>query len=324
MNQDCAEAMLMHAAKLTLGSSIEFNYRTDPPDGQVDLGPAFMYTPDSEKQTWFSGNNPKNLLADLNRLDKNKVYFIRSGTNDGAGHWQTCYFDHKKSGWMIYSTARNQYQLTDHDQLTEAGNALIVAHGKWGKSAGQYMLLVVECSKQNLVNAANFLYHYRTLGEDKAIEKALEPAETFHEKIQVTQNKHSKLSQSPDRTLGKGVAIEKAPEPTATTHEKIQVAENNLIKMCNIIDTLVNNIKQRNNSSSKTVKLEYIKTQLEDAMESGRLVNEQRIIQQIRGICVKKSRPMHFWSKPKSVNELDTLLSQNNLSQDNLSKSPKR
>nr|WP_237578847.1 hypothetical protein [Legionella pneumophila] len=49
LNQNCAEMMIKKAAQLILGSDLDFAYTRDVQDIQIDLGPAFMFSPDEEK-----------------------------------------------------------------------------------------------------------------------------------------------------------------------------------------------------------------------------------------------------------------------------------
>ncbi|HHU0080395.1 TPA: Dot/Icm T4SS effector deubiquitinase RavD, partial [Legionella pneumophila] len=48
LNQNCAEMMIKKAAQLILGSDLDFEYTRGVQDIQVDLGPAFMFSPDEE------------------------------------------------------------------------------------------------------------------------------------------------------------------------------------------------------------------------------------------------------------------------------------
>ncbi len=183
-NQDCAEAMLTKATQLVMEKSLQFCYEENVLDSQVDISPAFLFSPDEQKQLWFSGDNEKNLENDLNELDKDKVYFLRTGTNAGAGHWQTLYFDKMRKGWINYSTEVNTYQLTENNALTKLGiEGLICPYANWGSAKDQYVFLLVEASPQNLINAANYLYDFRLTGPEKADEKLGNPQENFYEAL---------------------------------------------------------------------------------------------------------------------------------------------
>ncbi|AMP88338.1 TPA: hypothetical protein F7Z80_10410 [Legionella pneumophila] len=170
LNQNCAEMMIKKAAQLILGSDLDFEY-THVQDIQIDLGPAFMFSPDEEKTLWVSGNNQESLEKDLATLNKSGVYFFRTGTQGGAGHWQTLYYEATKSGWVSYSSQSNHFQVTDSNgKLTASGHGLLVPHAKWGKENGNYAYLLVNASAQNIIHAANFVYTFRTQSEDAAIQ----------------------------------------------------------------------------------------------------------------------------------------------------------
>lgn len=189
LNQNCAEMMLIKAAQLVLGQELIFQYTNPVPDTQVDISSAFMFSPNEEKQVWHSGNKKEHLEHDLKKLDKSKVYFCRTGTNGGAGHWQTLYFDQKQKGWIAYSTAKNNYPLTsEHDSLTTQGQGLLTPHGKWGSAHGEYSFLLVEASVQNLINGANYLYDYRTAGLERAEENSWVAKTNFYPQVQVSSS----------------------------------------------------------------------------------------------------------------------------------------
>ncbi|HAT1868000.1 TPA: hypothetical protein JBK40_16710 [Legionella pneumophila] len=171
LNQNCAEMMIKKAAQLILGSDLDFEYTQGVQDVQVDLGPAFMFSPDEEKILWVSGKNQESLEKDLATLNKSRVYFFRTGTQGGAGHWQILYYETVKSGWVSYSSQSNHFQVTDSNgKLTVSGKGLLAPHTNWGKENGNYAFLLVNASVENIIHAANFVYTYRTQNEDAAIQ----------------------------------------------------------------------------------------------------------------------------------------------------------
>ncbi|HAT8178337.1 TPA: hypothetical protein JA361_02430 [Legionella pneumophila] len=171
LNQNCAEMMIKKAAQLILGSDLDFEYTRGVQDIQIDLGPAFMFSPDEEKTLWVSGKNQETLEKDLATLNKSSVYFFRTGTQGGAGHWQVLYYEPAKSGWVSYSSQSNHFQVTDSNgKLTASGKGLLVPHANWGKENGNYAFLLVNASVQNIIHAANFVYILRTQNEGAAIE----------------------------------------------------------------------------------------------------------------------------------------------------------
>ncbi|WP_133130093.1 hypothetical protein [Legionella yabuuchiae] len=188
MNQNCAEVMLIKATQLVMSVRLQFQYEQDIQDSQIDISSAFLFSPDEQKQLWHSGNEKEKLEHDLKKLDKNNVYLLRTGTNGGAGHWQTLYFDKTRHGWINYSTEVNNYQLTENDRLSERGTGLLSPFAKWGADHGQYAFLLVEASPQNLIKAANYLYDYRTLGQDQAEEKSWERQENFYAALKAEED----------------------------------------------------------------------------------------------------------------------------------------
>ncbi|HAT1797695.1 TPA: hypothetical protein JBL19_14285 [Legionella pneumophila] len=171
LNQNCAEMMIKKAAQLILGSDLDFEYTQGVQDVQVDLGPAFMFSPDEEKILWLSGKNQESLEKDIGTLNKSRVYFFRTGTQGGAGHWQILYYETAKSGWVSYSSQSNHFQVTDSNgKLTVSGKGLLAPHANWGKENGNYAFLLVNASAQNIIHAANFMYIFRTQNEDAAIQ----------------------------------------------------------------------------------------------------------------------------------------------------------
>ncbi len=170
MNQNCAEEMLSRAAALVLKVQLTFNYPESVSDAQVDLGPAFSYSDDNEKKTWFSGCSKVALENSFKTLDKKASYLLRTGTSDGAGHWQTLYFDRTVNGWINYSTESNNYQATANEQLTPQGESLLTVNAKWGLEQGEHLFFLVEATHQNLVNATNYLYYLRTTDQAEALD----------------------------------------------------------------------------------------------------------------------------------------------------------
>lgn len=200
MNQNCAEMMLSQAAALVLNVQLTFDYPKSVPDAQVDLGPAFASSDDGEKLTWYSGCRKDALENSFKTLDKAKTYLLRTGTNNGGGHWQTLYFDHTENGWINYSTELNKFQATKDGSLTKLGEGLLTIHAIWGKEAGQYSFLLVEASPQNLINATNYLYDVRMLGEDKAIDNSFAVSQDklqFNSNITVQPLQEAVLPQAP-------------------------------------------------------------------------------------------------------------------------------
>lgn len=318
INQNCAEMMLKKAAQLVLKQDLDFIYNREIPDLQVDITPAFLFTEDRQKQFWTSGSSKERLEADLKKLNKDTVYFLRTGTNGGAGHWQTLYFDFSRQSWITYSSDKNNYLLTHNDQLTLDGEMLLSPFAKWGTQSGQYAFLLVEASPENLIHSSNFLYDYRMHGEDIAIEKAVEQRSTLYDDIQL---KKACLPPIPVTVDDKLIA-EPSPRPTIRTnplaHKPISVRENinsdqeSATKLNRIIDQLVANISNKENGRRTTRNNEWkiqlfrtIQTKLNSKELSSFEVHQ--FTHDIRKVCGKKRNIFHFWVEPHSVQEFENL-----------------
>ncbi|MGC1182626.1 hypothetical protein [Legionella sp.] len=261
INQNCAEIMLKKAAQLVLKQDLDFIYDREIPDVQVDISPAFLFTEDRQKQFWNSGASKELLEADLKRLNKDKVYFLRTGTNDGAGHWQTLYFDTTRKGWINYSSDKNNYLLTQNDMLTVDGEMLLSPFAKWGTKAGEYAFLLVEASPKNLIQSSNFLYNFRMDGEEKAMEKAIEQREILYDEIQVkVYHPPVKVDEELDEVIKEPVKEFEKPKigTDPVDHKTISVKPNLTpgqelaTKLNHIIDQLVANIANQDNGRRTT------------------------------------------------------------------------
>jgi hypothetical protein len=312
MNQDCAEVMIMKAAQRVLGVNLRFQYPKIVEDAQVDVSPAFTQSPDHQKRIWLSGGMRQSLEQDLETLEQDKVYFLRTGTQQGAGHWQMLYFDATKLGWISYSSEKNNYQITANGFLTEAGIGLLSPHAKWGLEKGEYLFMLVEVSEQNLVNAANFLYDYRTIGEVRAVANVFSGKENFYPQIMNTQHKKNENtatgSSNPQRSGSHSAEVESEQQGNV---QKDNVA----MALVNIIDVLIDNLQDKRNgrltsrnNEWKRDLLTQIKNNIQRASPLAADASSQ-YIEEIRTVCSKKRNAFHFWSTPHSVTEFKHLLS---------------
>ena len=169
-NQDCAEQMLIAATKHCLNQTIHFQYPGKVNDSQIDISDALILCPDAQRRLLFSGYEAQALVADLGRLNQKKTYFLRTGKNGGAGHYQLIYFKPEENIWYCYSSENNQFSVTTTGGKlsTEAANRLLSKHAPWGSATGEYSFLIIEASAENLIRAANFIYDVRTQGLEQA------------------------------------------------------------------------------------------------------------------------------------------------------------
>ena len=174
-NQNCAEMAVIKAAKLVLKQDLNFPYTQQYLDIQVDFGPAIVDAPEEQRQCWYSGKAEGTFIQSLASLKTNQVYFLRTGTSDGAGHWQVLYYENNV--WKICSTETNCFDVTTPENaLTEEGkNRLLVPHGAWGQRHGEYLYQLVAANKETIAKIAHFIFDFRTEGEGYAIEQASKP-----------------------------------------------------------------------------------------------------------------------------------------------------
>lgn len=172
LNQDCAEQMLMRAAFVVNGTSIEFHYPQEVSDAQVDISEAFVIA-DGDSAVLTSGNSVETLANDLSKLDAKKAYFIRTGTNSGAGHWRFLYFDRYQQLWIMFSSPSNYYRMTtrSHQLTPEAIDDLIKPYGKWGQENGENSILLQEATATRVMLCANFLFDIRTSNQPDALDR---------------------------------------------------------------------------------------------------------------------------------------------------------
>ncbi|WP_094091616.1 hypothetical protein [Legionella clemsonensis] len=295
-NQNCAEAMLIKAAQLVLKKNVQFQYSKVTQDVQVDISPAFLFSEDEEKQYWVSGDKRENLEHDLQKLDKRMVYFLRTGSNGGPGHWQILYFNRTK-GWIIYSSEVNNFQLTQGAILTQQGLGLLSPFATWGYAQGQYCFLIVQASPKNIINTANYLYDYRMLGEAEADKNLWDAKDNFYREIRVDEDIKEPLQLNTNKDL--------------TTEASDMNA--NTVKLTTIITALKENIAHQRNGR-KTVRNSDWKRELLTTLQN-RLKNNPdsdvgQCIHEVRKICKMKRNFFHFWSEPHSVSEFERLLEQ--------------
>lgn len=195
LNQNCAENMLEKAAEL-LGWHIQFDYEVED-DCQVDLGPAFV---DIESHFVYSGADREKLKTDLEGILANpdQMFFCRMGTNGGAGHWSLVFYDEQIENWVMYSSPTNCFSLFDKKgKLTERAAGCLITKGKtakWGTENGAYSIQLTPVDLPLLKRASNFLYDFKTQGEDVAIEKFYQDQEPdFYENLKAQENQEKFL-----------------------------------------------------------------------------------------------------------------------------------
>ncbi len=323
MNQNCAEMMLSNAAERVLGYGIAFQYGKRVDDEQVDLSAAFMFSADEQKQTWHSGKSQETLEADIeNKLAKEKVYFFRTGIMGGAGHWQILYHEAQQQGWIAYSSPKNNKQITRYRKMTQEGlDDLVSPKAQWGEQQGQRMFLIVEASKQNLINAANFLYNVRMLGEEPAMDKLYDnQPTTLYQSIAVLNKLDLGAVQiDPNNPLTmeqfqSDNALMDSPDISALTQ-----VESSEYKVKAIVKQLITNIQDKANGRCSSRygdwKISQLKKVLERLKQNPKLgpVQLAETITDIEATCCQRRNTLHFWAEPHSVLEFQNLLKEHQL-----------
>ncbi len=163
-NNDCTEDTIIAAYKIVLGINIKLSNALGSNDYQIDINPAL--NPDGlHKDLSVASKEESALQENLNSLDRQKSYFVRTGTNDGSGHYQLLAFKNEK-GWYLYTTETNQKMITDKDG-TLIPEAQVELQGTsdstaiWGMSSGEYQITIQEASKKRIIDAANFVGFFR-------------------------------------------------------------------------------------------------------------------------------------------------------------------
>ena len=323
LENDCAEMMLIHLVQKVMRRTIHFVYSLDTPDEQIDLMPAFIGASEKECAIWTSGRSKKAFEADLRELDRKKSYFVRSGTNGGAGHWQAFYYDEKKGGWVNYSTATNNLQMTnERGELTLAGEERMISpRQKWGSNQGERNLTIIEATNQNMIRAANFVQNFRLLGEEAAIAKvfAEQPDDFYPQMLDTDSLGHSGVcadSELPAADLSAQAGL----AGSVSLSKDVADLDPSVAILAGIIDTLCTNIRSQahgrktcRNQHGKIALLERLRDDL--AQESDFTDDVKRnYIKAIGDVCARRRNALHFWAQPHSVSEFEALLRDNNMS----------
>lgn len=158
----CAEETIKKAFDVVLDRVITFNTELAKNDIQIDFNPVFL-AQEGISMLLLTGHDPILLANSFRELNPQVSYFLRTGTMNGAGHWQLLYYKKDTLEWRIYSTATNYFICTNPDgSLTpEAASVLVTKHGAWGLENGQYVLLLQEATRDRTISAANFVTDVR-------------------------------------------------------------------------------------------------------------------------------------------------------------------
>ncbi len=105
------------------------------------------------------------LFLNREKIDPNKVYLMRTGTQQGGGHFFVVHFD--QGNWFRYdSPTRPHIQIIQNGKLTdEAIGQFVVAHGKWVSETDDldaYLISYFEVDKPLLESLIDAVIKHRT------------------------------------------------------------------------------------------------------------------------------------------------------------------
>lgn len=181
LNNSCPEQVVLSAASRIsaeivdkLMEKLRKAYRGTPlRDDQIDLLTFFgLKTPDANILAYW-GDSAEHLAEGLKTLNPNIVYFLRTGQNGHAGHYQLLYFE---SGyWKVFSSPRKasaNYILTDYEgNVTDAGRTLLTEKGTWGVNEGNYSYALTPTSEDLFSPLMYYIINVRLHGKDYALEQ---------------------------------------------------------------------------------------------------------------------------------------------------------
>ena len=173
LQQNCAENMLLaiaerqsHSLARELDKKFQDTY-TDQSvrDTQIELEMFFALQGVDNQVRGAWGQSAELLARELARsLDPDTLYFMRTGQNGRAGHFQALYYS---DGWHAFSTTSNQKRITDsHGNLTEGGHDLLRPHGAWDeRKSGAYCFTFTPCKPEMLEPLADYIIAQRLPGK---------------------------------------------------------------------------------------------------------------------------------------------------------------
>ena len=178
LSQNCSEKAVLAAAKKLdpplekfLFAHIHEVYAAHRPrDVQIDLL-AFLTIVHGDKNLFkYCGNSAADFLSGIDDLDSSQIYFLRTGTMGGPGHYQLFYFEPDKNVWWNYSSEKNNFAVTNKKgRMTLTGKRLLRPYGKWGMNKGEYAYVFTAVTADMLLPAVQYIIDVRTVGEEQAL-----------------------------------------------------------------------------------------------------------------------------------------------------------
>jgi hypothetical protein len=167
-----AAAKFNPALAQLVSKRIEQGYRnTKPNDMQIDLLTFITLKYGEKNNIKYCGKSEAEFLAGIDDLNRSKLYFLRTGTNGGAGHYQL-FYSNAKGEWCNWSSKKNNHPVTNgRGRMTLLGKRLLRPFGKWGVRQGEYVYVFTEVTKDMLLPCIEYIIVVRTRGEEHAIQQ---------------------------------------------------------------------------------------------------------------------------------------------------------
>jgi len=178
MKQDCSEQMILAAATILNPNLTEIILNKlraayvgkDIADIQIDLFTFFGIKTTERNRLEYFGKSEEELLTGLTTLNPDSLYFLRTGQNGGAGHYQLLYLEN--SSWHVYSSPTNHYILTDNNgNITEKGESLLRPFGTWGEQQGQYRYALTMATEDIILGVIDYIINLRIHSLEYALQK---------------------------------------------------------------------------------------------------------------------------------------------------------
>ena len=123
---------------------------------------------DAVEGSFTDGRTEESCLNYLLKLDKDAIYLMRTGRNDGGGHNQMLYS--KNNEWFAYDDPKRQLQLTSNGTLTRGGaERMVNPDDNWGVGLDQVSIFTLPVTEQGAKNMIRFIKDFRNEDEPTAM-----------------------------------------------------------------------------------------------------------------------------------------------------------
>lgn len=166
MSNTCPEEVLRRGFKCVLDMNISYSDVKNEQaknDCQLEIAIPFYMNPGHDPVLSASihhGETDQGVEATFTLLNERRVYLLRTGRQDGAGHYH-CAVYIKDEGWMLYGGAKSEANgivIDPEGKITAFGHDRLVV-GNW--KANNYGFSFWEMNETRLMNAANYIAEMR-------------------------------------------------------------------------------------------------------------------------------------------------------------------